>query len=344
MNKIWLLLSVLVVALFVVSCAPKEVVEGEEIVEEVEEEGGALAGQAISGTCNDPDSVSTYDVAQVFNKSTTIKGTGKWVDQCQTVNSKIILKEGICKNGKMAAWQYSCSKQNKLPGDKFECVSGACVNKGVPTCIPNCEGKTCGDNGCGGSCGTCAEGQECQTDGICKAPVPASFCYYINKVTGEKYTKLWTTGVEYDFIETETGKIGKYCDVNNLMKPRCGIAGEGNVADKLVTNYNTYFIGGEGISLGISLLLEKCTSGCNINLKQCNPVQNQSNTTQSNITNTTSTCTPGPTGKIKCYTNMTGIYAKEELYYANCSTYFPLWVKQFCGITNTSCVEPIGCK
>ena len=33
-------------------------------------------------------------------------------------------------------------------------------------CIPDCEGKTCGDDGCGGSCGDCGEGQTCEA-GVC---------------------------------------------------------------------------------------------------------------------------------------------------------------------------------
>lgn len=167
MNKLWLLLSVLVIALFVVSCAPKEEVgeEDVEVIEEVEE-GGALAGQAVSDPCNDPDAVPTDKFVQVLTNSTTSKGSAKWKDQCQTLKGKIILKEGICIAGKMATLQYDCSKQNKLPGDKFECVSGACVNKGVPTCTPQCAGKTCGDNGCGGICGECADDEECK-DGAC---------------------------------------------------------------------------------------------------------------------------------------------------------------------------------
>jgi len=35
-----------------------------------------------------------------------------------------------------------------------------------PTCTPNCPGKTCGDDGCGGSCGICNSTQNC-IDGIC---------------------------------------------------------------------------------------------------------------------------------------------------------------------------------
>ncbi|MDP6943336.1 MAG: hypothetical protein QF464_04230, partial [Myxococcota bacterium] len=38
------------------------------------------------------------------------------------------------------------------------CTEGACV----AACTPNCGGNTCGDDGCGGSCGACAQGQTCE--------------------------------------------------------------------------------------------------------------------------------------------------------------------------------------
>ncbi|MSP93503.1 MAG: hypothetical protein EXR79_17210 [Myxococcales bacterium] len=37
-------------------------------------------------------------------------------------------------------------------------------------CVPACLGKTCGDDGCGGSCGTCATGTDCSASGHCKPP------------------------------------------------------------------------------------------------------------------------------------------------------------------------------
>jgi len=46
----------------------------------------------------------------------------------------------------------------------------ACDDKGL-CCIPNCEGQQCGSDGCGGSCGTCAAGYGCQ-EGQCVAPFP----------------------------------------------------------------------------------------------------------------------------------------------------------------------------
>ncbi len=35
-------------------------------------------------------------------------------------------------------------------------------------CIPSCGGKQCGDDGCGGSCGTCPAGYVCNPSGICE--------------------------------------------------------------------------------------------------------------------------------------------------------------------------------
>jgi hypothetical protein len=45
-------------------------------------------------------------------------------------------------------------------------------------CTPDCSGKNCGDDGCGGSCGTCSGDQTCQS-GVCTDP-PASGCTVIS--------------------------------------------------------------------------------------------------------------------------------------------------------------------
>jgi len=49
-------------------------------------------------------------------------------------------------------------------------------------CAPNCAGKECGTDGCGGKCGNCfnfegnIDNGLCQADGICGEPVPACNC------------------------------------------------------------------------------------------------------------------------------------------------------------------------
>jgi len=39
--------------------------------------------------------------------------------------------------------------------------------EGESICTPNCDGKSCGDDGCGGSCGSCSEGYTCVSKGVC---------------------------------------------------------------------------------------------------------------------------------------------------------------------------------
>lgn len=38
-------------------------------------------------------------------------------------------------------------------------------------CVPACRGRACGDDGCGGSCGTCSGTTVCREDGLCVEPV-----------------------------------------------------------------------------------------------------------------------------------------------------------------------------
>jgi hypothetical protein len=43
----------------------------------------------------------------------------------------------------------------------------------IPACQPSCTGKTCGNDGCGGSCGNCPTGQACGTNNQCGACTPS---------------------------------------------------------------------------------------------------------------------------------------------------------------------------
>jgi alkaline phosphatase len=66
--------------------------------------------------------------------------------------------------GNNVYWYDNCNiKTNIKEQCSYECSGSECI-----TCTPNCAGKDCGDNGCGGSCGTCQTGQTC-TSGLCQA-------------------------------------------------------------------------------------------------------------------------------------------------------------------------------
>lgn len=56
------------------------------------------------------------------------------------------------------------------------CAAGETCTGGVCTgsCIPNCNGNQCGDDGCGGSCGQCGGTQRCR-DGRCREPEDECF-------------------------------------------------------------------------------------------------------------------------------------------------------------------------
>jgi hypothetical protein len=76
-------------------------------------------------------------------------------------------------------------------GTVCDAAAGACA------CVPTCEAKACGDDGCGGSCGECGPGTACSEVGQC-----AQVC--IGKGTGKDVGDsiqniLWqeSTGDEY---------------------------------------------------------------------------------------------------------------------------------------------------
>lgn len=50
-----------------------------------------------------------------------------------------------------------------------EAPDGAAPDGGVPRdgCVPQCDGKQCGDDGCGGSCGACGDGRVCDASQRC---------------------------------------------------------------------------------------------------------------------------------------------------------------------------------
>jgi len=57
-----------------------------------------------------------------------------------------------------------------MDGYSFFCINGDC--NVTPGCQPYCGSKTCGSDGCGGSCGSCADGSACnESTGSC-APMP----------------------------------------------------------------------------------------------------------------------------------------------------------------------------
>lgn len=78
-------------------------------------------------------------------------------DPCEGMNCKCGCEDGVCK---------PCGDPCEGKQCKCGCENGKCK---PCVCVPNCNGRTCGPDGCGGSCGTCRAGQKCQLKtGRCK--------------------------------------------------------------------------------------------------------------------------------------------------------------------------------
>jgi hypothetical protein len=128
-------------------------------------EGNKECRQPVGGgalQCFDPC------VPQCDGKSCGSDGCGGVCGACEnppkpTCNGTTGLNQSVnanCNNGAceypLTVIQCGSGKVCQTQGDG----SGACVTSGG-SCTANCTGKTCGDDGCGGLCGTCTEGQWC---------------------------------------------------------------------------------------------------------------------------------------------------------------------------------------
>jgi hypothetical protein len=64
-------------------------------------------------------------------------------------------------------------KKKKSPGSGSTCV---CDQRPAAPCIPQCEGRVCGGDGCGGICGVaCLQHEECR-EGACVCTPDAEIC------------------------------------------------------------------------------------------------------------------------------------------------------------------------
>jgi cysteine-rich repeat protein len=71
--------------------------------------------------------------------------------------------------------------------DDASCVSGQCVTE----CLADCDGKACGDDGCGGECGSCGASETCEAGACVQAgcgPDPSCECILESCVEPDQLT------------------------------------------------------------------------------------------------------------------------------------------------------------
>ncbi len=90
-------------------------------------------------------------------------------------NGKFLMVDDCAKNGQVCAWHngwkmYQCVQSIDHKTTFSQDPTGKYPRECDFTCTPDCEGKNCGDDHCGGSCGECGPGQVCTDYGRCCTP------------------------------------------------------------------------------------------------------------------------------------------------------------------------------
>lgn len=123
----------------------------------------ALTCSAYGGSCETfQGGTSTYEWCGCSGEGTkTCMDTSRYVE-CETGQ----LRVRSCSNGTRcdASGETICVCNDAADG----ICPGACPNDpDCSSCTPSCTNAQCGDNGCGGQCGTCASTEECSVDRLC---------------------------------------------------------------------------------------------------------------------------------------------------------------------------------
>lgn len=126
-------------------------------------------------------------------------------------------------------------------------------NQCVGSCVPECTGKSCGDDGCGGSCGSCPGAETCDVSGQCVACTPSCGA----KVCGD------------DGCGGSCGSCasGQSCDSAGMCSDLPAVCGDGNLTSgEFCDDGNT---SSESPPDASSLPADACLSDCSIDMKAC---------------------------------------------------------------------------
>ena len=86
-----------------------------------------------------------------------------------------------------------CSNKGDAVTSQTNCGEKTCQEGQCKNCQPQCEGKVCGEDGCGGTCGSCPPGQPCKNG---KCPTP---CELLQESSSSLGCTFWA--VDLDNVE-----------------------------------------------------------------------------------------------------------------------------------------------
>lgn len=349
MKKMLVLLSLLVVALFVVSCAPKE---GEE---------GAIAGQAVGSgksvilqNCADSDNGLKYEVkgyvsGYKFNAKTKkydiyYQEDDACVGEDLTTNlpSSNHVREMTCLTSKKTKSQVQNCLDLAPKGTKT-CVNGVCVSAGVcgnkvlevnEICD---DGNQMAGDGCSADCKSVEAGWICKDNITCSKtciPGPTGNWDCINPAgAGTNYYYYTQEMQDYYCTKSYSKNYPNYtwCGYGvNSCKDDVGCC-----KDELVSPL--YCDG--------NFLVNKTKNPCTGEMKETK-FECIAGTTCQNGVCQKKTCVSEPTGNWDCINESGTYYYAQEIYKSDCSkSYSTSWGtgKLYCGNKPESCMEDKGC-
>ncbi len=124
---------------------------------------------AVKGTCCQPPSQWNWDVNKIWECGEDGCGRPVFHNYFESINAP-----NTCENHQLACQPECEGRQcgdDRCGGSCGTCPHGPCSPYGT-CCSPSCDGRKCGPDGCGGVCGTCPSGQTCSSTGFCVPIIP----------------------------------------------------------------------------------------------------------------------------------------------------------------------------
>ena len=149
--------------------AADDTLDAEEAPEEVE---------APPPPCETDEDCSDNDIANPCLRPACNPASGTCIEVDRPVGTPcetgdLCKANQVCQGGQcMGGTNLECADEDPCTTDMCDPAQGCIYQPVDDCCIPDCEGKACGTDGCGGTCGVCQADWSCNAEGTCINCVP----------------------------------------------------------------------------------------------------------------------------------------------------------------------------